>query len=213
MLFIPTFILTMFTIFAGFFFSDIMVGYGSYFFNSSIFILCENIVNIEVEFLSPLLKLFPIIFSISGILTFLFLIIFDSFLSRQFHVYFIKFVTILYKFFYPAGFFNQAYNKFYVNFFYFSYKVSTKIIENGFLQFLGPFGLYDIFYNFGVYSNIYMSYVIFRFLFIVFIAISTIITSLIIFFSLLSNIFIDSAFIIIIFIIFLLECFQIYFFN
>jgi NADH-ubiquinone oxidoreductase chain 5 len=64
---IPLFILSLFSIFFGFIFSDLFVGVGSDFFGNSLFIHPNNISIIEAEFSLPLIiKLFPVIFSLLG---------------------------------------------------------------------------------------------------------------------------------------------------
>ncbi len=71
---IPLFILSLFSIFFGFVFSDLFVGMGSDFFSNSLFIHPNNISLIEAEFSLPLMiKSLPVLFSIFGALLAVFL--------------------------------------------------------------------------------------------------------------------------------------------
>ena len=62
--------------FVGYIGKDIFVGAGSSFFNHSIFVLPNHITLINAEFLSPFIKLIPVIASIFG--AFLAIIIFSK---------------------------------------------------------------------------------------------------------------------------------------
>src|SRR5204863_3800616 len=66
---IPLFILSLFSIFFGYLFSDLFVGIGSEFFGNSLFIHPNNISIIEAEFSLPIIiKLLPLIFTLLGAL-------------------------------------------------------------------------------------------------------------------------------------------------
>ena len=58
---IPLFILSILSIFIGYVFSEIFIGLGSNYLNSSIYIKFEHFNNIEMEFLNPFIKLTPLI--------------------------------------------------------------------------------------------------------------------------------------------------------
>jgi NADH-ubiquinone oxidoreductase chain 5 len=71
---IPLSILALFSIFFGYLVSDLFVGVGSNFFENSLFIHPNNISLIEAEFsLNTILKLFPLIFTVIGGFSALFL--------------------------------------------------------------------------------------------------------------------------------------------
>jgi NADH-ubiquinone oxidoreductase chain 5 len=63
---LPLFILSIGSIFIGFLFKDMFIGMGSTFFGNSIFVLNVNLI--EAEFLDPIIKFTPVIFSISAAL-------------------------------------------------------------------------------------------------------------------------------------------------
>jgi NADH-ubiquinone oxidoreductase chain 5 len=58
---IPLFSLSILSIFIGYLFSEIFIGIGTNYLQNSIFIEFEHYNNIEMEFLSPLIKLMPLI--------------------------------------------------------------------------------------------------------------------------------------------------------
>jgi len=62
----PLFILSIGSIFVGYLFKDMFIGVGSTFFGNSIFVLSTNINLIEAEFLDPIFKFIPVIFSFIG---------------------------------------------------------------------------------------------------------------------------------------------------
>ncbi len=138
---LPLIILALFSIFFGFVTKDIFIGLGSnYFVDNSIFIHPIHEIMIDTEFgVLSLIKLLPFIF------TLLF-----SILAIVLSEYFPKFVTnfklseLGHSIF---GFFNQ---RFLVEFFYNKYITSkildlggqtTKILDKGSIELLGPYGL------------------------------------------------------------------------
>jgi hypothetical protein len=65
------------------------------------------------------------------------------------------------KFFFNAGFFNHVYNEIFLKLFKISYFNYTKLIEKGYLEFLGPFGAYVWSKNFSSTLAQYSSPVLF----------------------------------------------------
>jgi NADH-ubiquinone oxidoreductase chain 5 len=138
---LPLVILAIFSIFFGFIAKDIFVGLGSNFFvNNSLFIHPDHEIMINTEFAVPsLFKLLPFIFTI----TFTMLaIILSEFLSET--VANFK-LSILGKTIF--GFFNQ---RFLVELFYNKYITrlvldlggqTTKVLDKGSIELLGPYGL------------------------------------------------------------------------
>lgn len=142
-------ILSLASTFIGFFFSDAVMGWGSFFWNISIFVLPHNFNYIDSDFVSPLIKNLPIILSFIGMFVgFFFMNIFnkmDNFLNFKKFIIWIR--NNIPPFFYFAGFFNAFYNKIYISFFVFSYNFNTKIVDKGFLEIFGPYGFYKFFYK------------------------------------------------------------------
>ncbi len=138
---LPLVILAIFSIFFGFITKEIFIGLGSNFFiDNSIFIHPIHEIMIETEFAVPsLFKLLPFIFTI-------FFSVLAIILSELLHerVFSFKFSKLGHTIF---GFFNQ---RFLVEAFYNKYIIrlmlnlggqTTKILDKGSIELLGPFGL------------------------------------------------------------------------
>ncbi len=138
---LPLILLAILSIFFGYITKDIFIGLGSGFFiDNSIYIHPLHEIMLNTEFAVPIFfKLLPLIFTI--IFSFL-AIILSEFLPKLF-IYF-KFTRLGYNLF---GFFNQ---RFLIEFFYNKYitnlildlgSQTTKIIDKGSIELIGPFGL------------------------------------------------------------------------
>jgi NADH-ubiquinone oxidoreductase chain 5 len=138
---LPLVILAIFSIFFGYITKDIFIGLGSSFFiDNSIFIHPVHEIMIDTEFAVPaLFKLLPLIFTVSfSVLA----LIFSEFLPESLISF--KFSKSGYNIF---GFFNQ---RFLIEMFYNKYITSlildlggqtTKILDKGSIELIGPFGL------------------------------------------------------------------------
>jgi NADH-ubiquinone oxidoreductase chain 5 len=142
---IPLFLLSILSIFIGYLFSEIFIGIGNNYLYNSIYISFEHYNNIEMEFLSPIIKLMPLIWTVLGlILSYIFFYKLKV-KNKMKKTYLIK--MKIYEFFYNAGFFNFIYNKIYLYFFYLFYEINIKNIEKGLFEWCGPVGLYLFFRN------------------------------------------------------------------
>jgi NADH-ubiquinone oxidoreductase chain 5 len=138
---LPLIILALFSIFFGYLTKDIFIGLGSGFFvDNSLYIHPSHEIMLDTEFAVPILfKLLPLIFTLSlSIIS----IILSEFIATWL-IYF-KLSKIGYNIF---GFFNQ---RFLMELFYNNYITSivlklggqtTKIIDKGSVELLGPYGL------------------------------------------------------------------------
>jgi NADH-ubiquinone oxidoreductase chain 5 len=138
---LPLIILAIFSIFFGYITKDIFIGLGSAFFSdNSLFIHPTHEIMLDTEFAVPtLFKLLPLIFTVSlSIIA----IIFSEFLPKV--ILHFKFSRLGYNIF---GFFNQ---RFLIELFYNKYITglvlklggqTTKVIDKGSVELLGPFGL------------------------------------------------------------------------
>ena len=138
---IPLIILAVFSIFFGFLTKDIFIGLGTGFFSdNSLFILPNHEILLDTEFAVPVLfKLLPLFFTISlSILS----ILFSEFTPNLLINF--KFSNIGYNIF---SFFNQ---RFYIELIYNKYIVeniltlggqTTKSLDKGSVEYLGPYGL------------------------------------------------------------------------
>jgi len=138
---LPLILLAIFSVFFGYISKDIFMGLGSGFFlDNSIFIHPLHEIMLETEFAVPVLfKLLPLLFTI--LLTFI-AIIYSEFLPKLL-IYF-KFSRLGYNIF---SFFNQ---RFLIELFYNVYITdlilklggqTTKIIDKGSIEYIGPYGL------------------------------------------------------------------------
>ena len=138
---LPLIILAIFSIFFGYITKDIFIGLGSSFFSdNSLFIHPSHEIMLDTEFAVPtLFKLLPLVFTIS-------LTIISITLSefRPKILVFFKFSRLGYNIF---SFFNQ---RFFIELFYNKYITglvlklggqTTKVLDKGSVELLGPFGL------------------------------------------------------------------------
>jgi NADH-ubiquinone oxidoreductase chain 5 len=138
---LPLVVLAIFSIFFGYITKDIFIGLGSSFFiDNSIFIHPTHEIMLDTEFAVPTtFKLLPFVFTISfSILA----IILSEFLSESLINF--KFSKLGYNIF---GFFNQRflvemfYNNFVTNFVLNLGGQTTKTLDRGSIEFIGPYGL------------------------------------------------------------------------
>jgi len=138
---LPLIILAIFSIFFGYISKDIFIGLGSNFFeDNSLFIHPNNEIMLNTEFAVPILfKLLPLL------LTFI-LSIFSIFISEFMPKLLLQFKST--KFGYNTfSFFNQRffielfYNKYITKYILYLGGLSTKVIDKGSVELLGPYGL------------------------------------------------------------------------
>src|SRR6201746_1042667 len=137
---LPLFILALFSIFFGYITKDIFIGLGSSFFiDNSLFIHPIHEIMIDTEFAVPtLFKLLPLIFTVFFSLL---AIVFSEFLPE--HIINFKFSRLGYNIF---GYFNQRfliemfYNKYITNLILKLGEQSTKILDKGSIELIGPYG-------------------------------------------------------------------------
>jgi NADH-ubiquinone oxidoreductase chain 5 len=139
-------ILCLGSIFTGYLFTDFFIGLGSDFFEDSIFILPQNMVMIDAEFIPHPIKMLPTGLALFGI--------YSSLFVYKYYEYY--FISLLYKK-YPNKFYKFLVQKWYFDFIYneligkpllyIAYNIFFKIIDKGFLELLGPFGIMYITYS------------------------------------------------------------------
>ena len=136
----PLIILTFGSIFVGFMTKDFFIGLGSNFWNNAIFILPTHLFYIEAEFLPIKIKWLPFILSIMGILMASLINIFN------YNFYYFNKVNLGLSFFsflinkkwYIDILHNRILVKFFLNF---GYLISFKLLDRGFIELAGPFGI------------------------------------------------------------------------
>jgi NADH-ubiquinone oxidoreductase chain 5 len=146
---LPLLILSLFSIFFGFVFSDLFVGMGSDFFQNSIFMHPKNISLIEAEFsLNTFIKSLPAILSFTGAFTAIVLyhLPFGLFLINLTNN---KIGRNIYAFLNGKYYFDVIYNHFiFISGLKLGFIIS-KEIDRGAIELLGPYGLSNYFYNAG----------------------------------------------------------------
>jgi NADH-ubiquinone oxidoreductase chain 5 len=138
---LPLMILAIFSIFFGYICKDMFIGLGSGLFaDNSIFIHPTHEIMLDTEFAVPtLFKLLPLVFTLSLSI----LAIFISEFIPNIVIYF-KLTKIGYNIF---GFFNQRfliemfYNKYITNYILKSGGQTTKVLDKGSVELMGPYGL------------------------------------------------------------------------
>jgi NADH-ubiquinone oxidoreductase chain 5 len=144
---IPLLILSLFSIFFGYIFSDLFIGMGTNFFGNSLYIKPNNISLIDTEFsINSIIKLLPVILSITCAIL--------AFFLYHYNYNFIidlssnKHGQKIYKFLNGKYLIDIIYNKFIIyNFLIMGYFIS-KYLDRGFIEMVGPFGLSTNFYSF-----------------------------------------------------------------
>lgn len=138
---LPLVILALFSIFFGFITKDIFIGLGtSFFIDNSLFIHPNHEIMIDTEFAVPtLFKLLPFVFTVSFSAL---AIILSEFLPESINNF--KLTSLGHKLF---GFFNQRflvelfYNKYITNLVLRLGGQTTKILDKGSVELIGPYGL------------------------------------------------------------------------
>jgi NADH-ubiquinone oxidoreductase chain 5 len=128
------------SMFIGFYTKDMIIGLGTDFWGNSIYVLPENMNMIDAEFINHSFKILPVVLSLFGAAASFTLYTFSSKLLFQ-----IKISTLgkkVYNFLNKKWFFDKVYNEFIGQFFFrFGYNVSYKIIDRGIFEIFGPMGL------------------------------------------------------------------------
>ena len=146
---IPLFILALFSIFFGYFASDMFVGVGSDFFGNSLFIHPNNVNLIEAEFSLPLLiKLLPAILSLLGASIAVYL--------YHYQANFIIDLTEtsigreLYTFLNGKYLFDIVYNNYIIGGGLKLGYIISKVLDRGVIELIGPYGLSNVLTNTGI---------------------------------------------------------------
>nr|YP_010041752.1 NADH dehydrogenase subunit 5 [Cyanophora sudae]QPB15039.1 NADH dehydrogenase subunit 5 [Cyanophora sudae] len=160
---IPLAILSIASIFIGYLSRDLFLGVGTSFWNNSIFLLPENNLILESEFIPVHNKLTPVIFSLAGSLTAF--IIYNFLIKKVFtlNILYIKIYTFLNK----RWYFDKIYNEFVaLPFISMGYAITFKLIDRGLLEMFGPVGIINKFSKFSQNLSNIQSGFVYHYLFI-----------------------------------------------
>jgi NADH-ubiquinone oxidoreductase chain 5 len=136
---LPLFILALGSIFIGYFTKNLFIGLGTPFWNNSIFILPDNLIMIDAEFIPICIKWVPVIISIlfAGLSIFIYhyLPALIFFLSKA------LFFQQVYLFLNRKWFFDRIQNESIVKaILQFGYNTSYKVVDKGVIELFGPKG-------------------------------------------------------------------------
>jgi NADH-ubiquinone oxidoreductase chain 5 len=137
---IPMAILCFCTIFVGYLTRDLFIGLGTDFWKASIFILPENAIMVDSEFIPSNIKTLPLVFSLSGSF---FAIVLYSFYKKFLFFYEVdSLIIFFYTFFNKKWFFDKFYNEL-INekVLNSGYKTTYKLLDRGIIEKIGPTGL------------------------------------------------------------------------
>jgi len=146
LMFIPLFMLCIGSIFFGYIFKDMFIGFGTNFWSNSLGFIYKEIFFLEVEFLNVFIKLLPIIISIFGGLLSLFLYHYYS------YIFYVVNKNVIYReiyvYFNKKWLFDIIYNHFIVKkILFISYFITFKMLDRGLFEIVGPTGLVRIVNN------------------------------------------------------------------
>jgi len=143
---LPLLCLAFGSLFIGFLGRDLFIGFGSLVFLNNIVTTAENLILIDGEFISPLIKHIPLMLTVFGgllswLLTFRASKIFDSF-PLKLSFFGRCFIVFLSK----RWHFDQIVNTFVVfGCLSFGYHISFRLFDKGFIEAFGPVGLVKLF--------------------------------------------------------------------
>ena len=140
------------SMFIGFYTKDMIIGLGTDFWGNALFILPENMNMVDAEFIEHIYKILPVILSLCGALSSFLLYTFGTTFLFKFKFSF--FGKKIYNFLNKKWFFDKVYNEIIGQFlFKFGYNISYKIIDRGIIEVLGPMGLSRIIYKQATFMN------------------------------------------------------------
>lgn len=124
----------------GYYTKDMIVGVGSHFFGTAIYVNPQNINIFDAEFISTFYKTLPVKLSLLGVLSAFILYNFQS--NFLFKIKISHIGKKVYSFLNRKWFFDKIYNEYFGQFFFkFGYSISYKFIDRGIFEILGPTGL------------------------------------------------------------------------
>ena len=128
------------SMFVGYYTKDMIVGVGSQFFGTAIYVNMQNLNLFDAEFIPTFYKTLPVNLSLLGFFSAFILYNFRSDILFKLKTSFIG--KKLYSFLNRKWFFDKIYNEYFGQFFFkFGYSISYKFIDRGIFEILGPTGL------------------------------------------------------------------------
>jgi NADH-ubiquinone oxidoreductase chain 5 len=185
---LPLFILSVWSIFLGYLTKDLFIGFGTPFWNNSIFILPSNLIMFDSEFIPIFIKWVPVVVSTlaSGISVFLY----HYFSALNFSLTKVLFIQQSYIFLNRKWFFDRIQNESIVKaVLQFGYNISYKVVDKGIIELLGPKGFAYVVINMGSQIVILQSGFIHFYIFFMFVGIILLIFKILLWSSLVFLVF------------------------
>ena len=136
-------ILSIPSMFIGFYSKDMIIGLGTDFWGNALFVLPQNMNMVDAEFIEHIYKVLPVILSICGVISSFLLYTFGNKILFKFKVSFLG--KKIYNFLNKKWFFDKVYNEHIAQFFFkFGYNVSYKIVDRGIIELFGPMGVSNL---------------------------------------------------------------------
>nr|AFZ64060.1 NADH dehydrogenase subunit 5 [Phalansterium sp. PJK-2012] len=158
-------ILSIGSIFVGYVFKDAFVGLGTDFWNNSIYMQPHSIKTFDSEFIPANVKMIPVYFSLTG--AFLSFVFYNFYPSILLNWNLTPFGIATYRFLNKRWYFDIIYNNYIVqHILKFGYKVTFKILDRGFIEYIGPYGLVNIIKTISIKMSTIQSGYIYHYAFI-----------------------------------------------
>lgn len=137
---LPLFILSFLSITVGYLTKDLLIGFGTDFWGSSIFVLPMNYKMLDIEFLSFFVKIKPLIVTLGGVVSAYYL--YFKFIKGYFNIKSIPFFINIVRFFNKRWYIDRVYSELISQpLILSSYTFFYKDLDRGFLEFFGPSGI------------------------------------------------------------------------
>lgn len=142
---LPNYILILFgsliflSIFSGFLFSEVCSSVAPLIWNNSLLIALNNVVFVEFEYISYLIRLLPLLFSCCTLLIAFYIYYYYLQVSQLINYIFLN--NIIFSFFYFKWYFDYIYRYLVLFFFYFTYYGFYKLIDRGFVEYFGTLSI------------------------------------------------------------------------
>jgi NADH-ubiquinone oxidoreductase chain 5 len=137
---VPLMILSVFSVLVGYMTKDLFIGFGNNFWGTSIFIKPINYIMADIEFLSFEYKILPLILTLIGVFSALYIYIFK--LDSYYNIKKLPISKKIFNFFNKKWYFDRVYNEFVVQgLLKKSYFFFYQDIDRGLIEKLGPIGI------------------------------------------------------------------------
>ena len=163
---LPLLVLVFGSIFIGYLTKDMIIGVGTHFWGNALFVLPQNMIIFDAEFLPHSIKMIPVIFSLSGV--FLAYILYH--VNPIVDLYNLKisyYGLLFYNYFNRKWYFDKVYNE-YLNqgVLHVGYDGTYKVVDRGIIELFGPHGISQFIYRKGSNLNNLQTGLIYNYTFI-----------------------------------------------